>query len=175
MTGLATIAALAVATVVGGCGSPGETRIDTGTQPALTTSDSTTAATTTEDAIAAAAREFQRLSDELQGSDDDSPEVWTDENPPTLDELHQVCIEGEVELRRFTQGLQDYPWPTNVQAAVDQVIADFHRALPALHRCQEASTLVEAANAINELTWFPTTLINMNEVRGLLGLEWEYN
>ena len=76
ITGLATIAALAVATVIGGCGSPGETRIDTGTQPALTTSEPTiTAAPTPADAIAHAAREFQRLSDELKGVGRLSPDV----------------------------------------------------------------------------------------------------
>ena len=51
-------------------------------------------------------------------------------------------------MRRFTQGLEDYPWPTSVQGPVDQVIADFGSRLAAAQRCQQASTVVEAVNAM---------------------------
>jgi hypothetical protein len=81
----------------------------------------------------------------------------------------------EAIMRRFTQGLEDYPWPTNVQGPVDQVVADFDSRIIAVQRCQQASTVVEAANAMVGSIGPVDGLININEVRGLLGLELENN
>jgi hypothetical protein len=55
------------------------------------------------------------------------------------------------------------------------VVADFDSRIIAVQRCQQASTVVEAANAMVGSIGPVDGLININEVRGLRGLELENN